>query len=217
MQAAQQLLLIATAASAAVLTVQAGVVFGLVGTAVLAPLDYPRFDPRAAEGRAAMFVPARRSGSQVAGPPTEPSPALAAVRARILEVHRDFLRRERHASAILDRYRPTVTRPGGRLTPALVNRLTRTARAYDSARTRLAAITVPDALADAHAATLRMLEEAARSHREVIAAGRRRDPEFALAREPGYLRALSEHYVTLAALRAVPVPGTQASVAPAGS
>ncbi len=196
------------------LALPAGVVIGLVGTAAVSPKSFPPFDPGAAEGRAAMFAPPPRSGATSAPEPVPASPALGTARAKVLEIHSAFLRRERYASAVLDRYRPTTRRPGRRLTPALVRVLTRTARAHEAARAKLAAVAVPRALADAQIATLAMLDAAAEAHRDVIAAGRRRDPEFALVREAGYTRALGAHFVALAALRAVPPAGVRASVEP---
>ncbi|HEX7127760.1 MAG TPA: hypothetical protein VF406_18545 [Thermodesulfobacteriota bacterium] len=199
---------------AAGLALPAGVVIGLVGTAAVAPRDYPAFDPREAEGRAAIFAAPPRSGVGQAPQPVEASPALDAARVRLLEAHGAFLRRERYASAILDRYRPTPTRPGRRATPALLRMLARTARAHEAEREKLAALPVPGPLASAHFATLSMLDAAAQAHREVIAAARRRDPEFALVRETGYTRALGSHFAALEALRAVPPAGTRASIEP---
>ncbi len=188
----------------------AGVVVGLVGTAAVAPRDFPAFDPSAAEGRSAMFGAPPRSGTATPPQPVHATPALAAARAQLLQAHSAFLRRERYASAVLDRYRPTVTRAGRRPTAALVEALTRTLRAHDTMRAELAASAVPEALAEAHAATLRMLEAAAQAHRDVIEAGRRRDPDFALAREARYGLALGEHHAALAALRTVPPEGVRA-------
>lgn len=206
-----------TAALAAAVLLPAGVVVGLVGTAAVAPKDFPRFDPTSAEGRAVMFAPASRSGGPPGPSPVRATQALGAARARLLEVHSRFLRRERYASAVLDRYRPTVTRAGRRPTPALVQTLNRTIRAHEKMRQDLAGVAAPAALADAHAATLRMLDAAAQAHRDVIAAGRARDPNFALAREAVYTRAVSEHYVALSSLRAIPREGARASIAPGGS
>lgn len=199
---------------AAGLALPAGVVIGLVGTAAIAPRDYPPFDPREAEGRAAMFVSPPRSGLGHAPRPVEASPALAAARATLLEAHGDFLRRERYVSAVLDRFRPTPTRPGRRATPALLRTLARTARAHEAARAKLAAMPVPRPLASAHFSTLAMLDQAAQAHRDVIAAARRRDPEFALVRETGYTRALGSHFAALEALRTVPPAGARANVEP---
>lgn len=215
MSRTRRLLASVAVALALALVLPAGVVVGLVGTAAVAPKDFPRFDPRAAEGRAVMFAPAPRSGG--APMTVRATPALGAARARLLDAHSRFLRRERYASAILDRYRPTVTRPGRRPTPALIQMLGRTIRAHEKARRDLAGVAVPAALADAHAATLRMLDAAAQAHRDVIAAGRARDPRFALARDAPYTRALGEHYTALSALRSVPSEGARASIVPAES
>ncbi len=206
--------LLAAGTVAVALGLPVGLAAGLVGAVLLAPKDFP--PPAAAPaGPAGAALSPGRSGSAAPGRPTPAPraaeeldapipPAVTAARERLLAVHSEFLRRERAASAVLDRYRPAETRPARRPTPALRRALERTLRQHAQARAALAAEPMPVRLAEAHAATLRMLEYAEAAYGAVLEGARTRDPDFALRREPHFARALAEHYAALAALRNVP-------------
>jgi hypothetical protein len=180
--------------TAAAVGLPAGMAFGLAGAALFLPRDYPPFDPGRADGVAGFFARARSGGEE----------ARAPARARLLEAHSEFLRRERFASALLDRYRPTVTRAGRRSTPAVERLLARTAQAYARTRGELATEPMPPSLDAARRHTLKMLEQAEEALAATLDAARRRDPDFAMAREGAFARALAAHHAALEALRHVP-------------
>lgn len=207
----------------------AAVLLGLAATAVLAPKDFPTLEAAPARGPSGRALVAGRSGAAGAtGPPGQAAPgvtrrtagdlspaAIERARARLLAAHSQFLRRERAVSAMLGRYVPTMTRAGRPATRALVRALEHAATAHARARAALAAEPAPLPLAAAHAATIRMLEQGEAGLRAALEAGRARDPEFALERDPYFGRALGEHYAALAALRSVPSRQVEAHLAPA--
>jgi hypothetical protein len=199
--------------TAAAVGLPAGMAFGLAGAALFLPRDYPPFDAGRADRVASFFARARSGGEEARaaagetrprGAPAPGAVAAAGARARLLEVHSEFLRRERFASALLDRYRPTVTRVGRRSTPAVERLLARTAQAYARTREELATEPMPPSLDRARAHTLRMLEQAEEALVATLDAARRRDPDFAMAREGAFARALAAHQAALDALRRVP-------------
>jgi hypothetical protein len=204
----------------------AGTLLGLGAAVLLAPPDFPRFDPKPGDRFTVYFAVGPRQGAADPAPAAglEPdavrtaAPGYEAGRQTLLRAHADFLRRERLVSAVLDRYRPTVTRSGRRATPQIEQLIERTRQAHARAREALRATTLPAVLAHARAATLAMLEAAEAAHAATLDAGRRKDPNFALARESHYEKVLAAHYSALAALRARPAaPGVSAgrSTAPA--